>query len=200
MTGTQTDHMPAATAPKNAPDNRPATGPALATGPVTGTAPAAGTVTGVPAPDARAVVEEFLSRVGAGDPERIAELFAEQVDWMIADNPAVPWVRPRPTRADVAAHFRELAAGVEPTAPRGRPLEALVVEGDEAVVTGNLAGRVRATGKEFVSPFALRLTVERGLVVRYHLYEDGVAVAAACAPDDEDRAPGSASASPSATS
>ncbi|WP_019354821.1 MULTISPECIES: nuclear transport factor 2 family protein [Streptomyces] len=180
MTGTHTRHTPATTAPRRSP---------VADAPKTGRAPTADPVTTAPAPEARAVVEEFLSRVGAGDPERIAALFAEQVDWMIADNPVVPWVRPRPTRADVAAHFRELAAGVEPMAPRGRPLEALVVEGDEAVVTGNLAGRVRATGKEFVSPFALRLTVERGLVVRYHLYEDGVAVAAACTPDEADRAP-----------
>ncbi|MFI7244499.1 nuclear transport factor 2 family protein [Streptomyces qinglanensis] len=190
MTGTQTVPTPAAAAPKTGPVADQKSGPATP----------ADSVATTPAPDTRAVVEEFLSRVGAGDPERVAALFAEQVDWMIAENPTVPWVRPRPTRADVAAHFRELAAGVEPMAPRGRPLEALVVEGDEAVVTGNLAGRVRATGKEFFAPFALRLTVEQGLVVRYHLYEDGVAVAAACAPDDEDRAPGSASVRPSAAS
>ncbi|MGP3973224.1 nuclear transport factor 2 family protein [Streptomyces sp. 8N114] len=132
----------------------------------------------------RAVVEEFLGRVEKGDAERIAELFAEEVDWMIAANPTVPWIRPRSTRADVAAHFRELAAGVEPMAGSGRAVEALVVEGNEAMLTGNIAGRVRATGKELTSPFAMRLTVENGEVTRYHLYEDSLAVAAACAPED----------------
>ncbi|WP_247746859.1 nuclear transport factor 2 family protein, partial [Streptomyces oryzae] len=129
----------------------------------------------------RAVVEEFLVRVGEGDAGRIAELFAKEVDWMVAPNPTVPWIRPRSTRADVAAHFRELAAGMEPIGANGRAVEALVVEGDEAMLTGNIAGRVRATGKEFTTPFALRLTVRDGKLTRYHLYEDSLAVAAACA-------------------
>ncbi|MGP3985524.1 nuclear transport factor 2 family protein [Streptomyces sp. 3N207] len=132
----------------------------------------------------RAGVEEFLGRVGKGDAERIAELFAEEVDWMIAANPTALWMRPRSTRADVAAHFRELSVGVEPMAGSGRAVEALVVEGNEAMLTGNIAGRVRATGKELTSPFAMRLTVENGEVTRYHLYEDSLAVAAACAPED----------------
>lgn len=132
----------------------------------------------------RALVEEFMKRAGEGDPERIAALFAERVDWMIAANPAVPWIRPRETRADVAAHFTELAAGVAPLDGDGRAVSAIVVDGEEAVVTGELAGRVRATGKEFRSPFALRLTAdaETGELIRYHVYEDSLTVAAACRP------------------
>lgn len=60
---------------------------------------------------------------------------------------------------------------------------AIVVDGAEAVVTGELGGRVAATGKTFRSPFALRLTVEDGLITRHHVYEDSLAVAAACTPD-----------------
>jgi hypothetical protein len=160
------------TSPEDTPgESRVALGSAKSKGKSTGTG--AGT---------RAVVEEFLVRAGEGEPERIAALFAEKVDWMIADNPAVPWIRPRSTRADVVAHFRELAAAVEPMQGSGRAVEALVVEGNEAMVTGRLAGRVRATDREFTSPFALRLTVEGGKVTRFHLYEDSLTVAAACAP------------------
>jgi len=47
-----------------------------------------------------------------GDPGRIAELFADTVDWQLdwpaAGHPAVPWIRQRSTRADVADHFRML--------------------------------------------------------------------------------------------
>lgn len=137
-----------------------------------------------PMSETRTVVEEFLRRTGEGDPGRIAALFAEKVDWMIADNPVVPWIRPRSTREEVAAHFAELAAGVEPVESGGPPVDAVVVEGGEAVITGTLTGRMRATGKEFAAPFALRLTVTRGQLTRYHLVEDSLAVAAACTPDD----------------
>ncbi|MFC4493234.1 nuclear transport factor 2 family protein [Streptomyces ovatisporus] len=128
----------------------------------------------------RAVVEQFLQRLGEGDPERVAALFAERVDWMIAENPAVPWMRPRSTREDVAGHFAELAAGTLPE-EAGNTVEAVIVAGGEAVVTGRLSGAVRATGKRFESPFALRLVVEDGLITTYRVYEDSLAVAAAFA-------------------
>ncbi|QKV93134.1 nuclear transport factor 2 family protein [Streptomyces sp. NA02950] len=129
----------------------------------------------------RAAVQELLGRLVAGDPERIAALFAERVDWQIAENPAAWWIRPRSTRADVAAHFRDLAEGVQPY-PDGNTVDAVVVDGPEAVLTGTLAGIVRATGRAYHSPFAMRLTVENGLITRYRVYEDSLAIAAACAP------------------
>ncbi|MDJ1138307.1 nuclear transport factor 2 family protein [Streptomyces iconiensis] len=136
--------------------------------------------TGSASEDTRSVVEEFLRRVGEGDAERIAALFAEEVDWMIADNPVVPWIRPRQTREDVAAHFTELAAGVAALAGGGRPVDVLVVDGTEAVITGTLSGRVRATGKEFSTPYALRLSVQNGELTRYYIFEDSLKIAAAC--------------------
>ncbi|MFE0423084.1 nuclear transport factor 2 family protein [Streptomyces sp. NPDC058953] len=129
----------------------------------------------------RAVVEEFLARLGQG-PEAIAELYAEEVDWYIAPNPDVPWIKPRSTRADIADHYRELAAGQE-NDPAGTRFDAVVVTGPDAVVVGTLAGTVRATGIGFQSPFALHFTVANGLIVRFRVIEDSLAVAAACAPD-----------------
>jgi ketosteroid isomerase-like protein len=129
----------------------------------------------------RAVAQELLRRIAAGEPERIAALFAEKVNWAIAENPGVPWIRPRATRADVADHFRELAEGQTPD-PARTSVDVLVAEGTEAMFAGQLAGTVRATGRAFLSPFALRLTVEDGLITRYRVYEDSLAIAAACAP------------------
>ncbi|WP_240136852.1 nuclear transport factor 2 family protein [Streptomyces sp. MUM 178J] len=130
----------------------------------------------------RATVQEFLARTAAASPDDIAALFADEVDWEIADNPSVPWIRPRSTRADVAAHFRELAEGQQPD-PGATAVDVIVVEGSEAMLSGRLAGTVRATGKYFTSPFAMRLTVEDGLITRYRVYEDSLAIAAACTPD-----------------
>ncbi|MCC9739739.1 nuclear transport factor 2 family protein [Streptomyces sp. MNU89] len=130
----------------------------------------------------RQSVREFLRRVTEGDPDRIAALYADEVDWMVAENPAVPWIKPRPTRADVAGHWADLAAHTV-SGEGWATVGAIVVDGAEAVVTGELGGTVAATGKTFRSPFALRLTVENGLITRHHVYEDSLAVAAACTPD-----------------
>ncbi|MZE79547.1 ketosteroid isomerase [Streptomyces sp. SID5475] len=130
----------------------------------------------------RQTVREFLRRVTERDPDRIADLYAEEVDWMVAGNPVVPWIKPRPTRAGVAGHWADLAAHTV-SGDGWATVGAIVVDGAEAVVTGELGGTVAATGKTFRSRFALRLTVEDGLITRHHVYEDSLAVAAACTPD-----------------
>ncbi|MCA6095295.1 nuclear transport factor 2 family protein [Streptomyces sp. SCA3-4] len=132
----------------------------------------------------RAVVQEFLTRFAEGVPDRIAALFAEQVDWLIAGGAVVPWLRPRSTRADVAGHFRELAEGMVPL-DGGPTVEAVVVDGGEAMLTGHVSGVVRTTGKTFRSPFAMRLTVEDGLITRFCLYEDSLTIADACTPQPQ---------------
>ncbi len=55
--------------------------------------------------ETRAVVQDFLAARIAGDTERLVDLFADEVDWLLADNPAVPWIRPRSTAAECAAQF-----------------------------------------------------------------------------------------------
>lgn len=128
----------------------------------------------------RAVVEEFLAARAAGDTGRLIELFADEVDWLLADNPGVPWIRPRSTGAECAAQFTELTEHTVPGDARVG-LDAFLVDGRDAVLTGHLAGTVRATGRSFEGPFALRLTVEGGRITRHHLYENSHAIAEACA-------------------
>ncbi|MFI6288802.1 nuclear transport factor 2 family protein [Streptomyces sp. NPDC051018] len=130
----------------------------------------------------RATVEELLARLQEGSPERVADLFAEKVDWHIAENPAVPWIRPRSARADVAAHFRELAEGQVPV-PEGCSVDAVVVDGEDAMISGWLMGTVTTTGKVFRSPFVMWVTVRGGLITRYLIVEDSLAIAAACTRD-----------------
>ncbi|MGW2403276.1 nuclear transport factor 2 family protein [Streptomyces sp. NPDC001739] len=139
------------------------------------------TITTAATEHTRAVVEEYLRRAAGGDPEHIAAVYAEQVDWTVAENPQVPWIRPRSTRADVAGHWIELAAHTVP-GEGAFSIDAIVVEGTDAVLTGHLSGTVRATGKTFEGPFALRLSVEDGLITRHHVYENSLSVAEACTP------------------
>ncbi|MFH8464124.1 nuclear transport factor 2 family protein [Streptomyces sp. NPDC017991] len=134
-----------------------------------------------PAEATRAVVEEFLAARLAGDTGRLAGIFAERVDWMLAENPGVPWIRPRSTAAECAAQFTELAEHIVPEDARAS-VDVFLVDGADAVLTGRLSGTVRATGKSFEGPFALHLTVRGGRITRHHLYEDGLAIAEACTP------------------
>ncbi|MFF4423484.1 nuclear transport factor 2 family protein [Streptomyces sp. NPDC001549] len=134
--------------------------------------------------DTRAVVEELLRRIGEGDPERIAELYAEQGDWKL-DWPeaehgrtATPWIRHRSTRADAAAHYRELAEHHVPE-DAGTEVERILIDGTDAVVLGEIRRTARPTGRAYRARFALHLTVENGRVTRHHVYEDSLAVARA---------------------
>ncbi|MFC9929055.1 nuclear transport factor 2 family protein [Streptomyces sp. NPDC127190] len=132
----------------------------------------------------RAVVEELLRRIGEGDPESIAELYAVACDWKL-DWPeaehgrtATPWIRHRSTRADAAAHYRELGDHHVP-GQAATEIERILVDGRDAVVLGEIRQTARSTGRAYRARFALHLTVEDGLVTRHHVYEDSLAVAVA---------------------
>ncbi|MCX5144880.1 MULTISPECIES: nuclear transport factor 2 family protein [unclassified Streptomyces] len=129
----------------------------------------------------RAVVQEFLAARLDGDTDRIAALFADEVDWLLAENPVVPWIRPRRTAAECAAQAAELARHTVPEDARAS-VGTFLVDGADAVLTGHLSGTVRATGKAFAGPFALHLTVEDGRITRHHLYENSLSIAEACTP------------------
>lgn len=129
----------------------------------------------------RAVVQEFLAARLAGDTGRLVALFADEVDWLLAENPAVPWIRPRSTAAECAAQFTELMEYTVPEDARAS-VDTFLVDGTDAVLMGHVSGTVRATGKSFEGPFALHLTVEDGRITRHHLYENSLSIAVACAP------------------
>lgn len=129
----------------------------------------------------RAVVQGFLAARLARDTGRLVALFADEVDWQLAENPTVPWIRLRSTAAERAAQETELMEHTVPEDARAS-VGAILVDGTDAVLTGHLSGTVRATGRYFEGPFALRLTVEDGRITRHHLYENSLSIAEACAP------------------
>ncbi|WP_416982012.1 nuclear transport factor 2 family protein [Streptomyces sp. T028] len=106
-------------------------------------------------PDTRAVVEELLCRIGEGDPERIAALYADGVDRRLSrpedghGRTETPWIRHRAGRADAADHYRAW--------PR------VLVDGADAVVLGESRQTAAHTGHPYRAGFALHLTVAYGL-------------------------------------
>ncbi|GGT50834.1 nuclear transport factor 2 family protein [Streptomyces purpureus] len=129
----------------------------------------------------RAVVREFLTARLAGDTGRLVALFADEVDWVLAENPGVPWIRPRSSAAECAAQFTELMEHTVPEDARAS-VDTFLVDGTDAVLMGHVSGTVRATGKAFEGPFALHLTVEDGRITRHRLYENSLSIAEACTP------------------
>jgi len=142
--------------------------------------------TGHAARATRTTVQELLARIEAGEPDRIAELYADDCDWRLDwpeeehGRPDTPWIRHRATRADAAAHYRELAAHHIPE-KAATTVERILVDGEDAVVLGVLRQTAAPTGRSYAARFALHLTVRGGLVVRHHVYEDSLTVAQAFA-------------------
>ncbi|MFI9024625.1 nuclear transport factor 2 family protein [Streptomyces sp. NPDC053560] len=64
----------------------------------------------------------------------------------------------------------------------GTEIERILVDGPDAVVTGEIRRTARATHRSYRARFALHLTVENGLITRHPVYEDSLAVARAFAP------------------
>ncbi|AXB43015.1 nuclear transport factor 2 family protein [Amycolatopsis albispora] len=121
------------------------------------------------------VLAELDRRMAEYDPERIAALFAETVDWDIpGDTATVPWIGKRTTRAEVRDFFVELDRYLERNVYE---VERTFVDGQHAVRTGHLRSRIRATDRWIETRFAIELTVTDGLITRYHLHEDSWHVA-----------------------
>ncbi|MEN4966820.1 nuclear transport factor 2 family protein [Brucella intermedia] len=127
----------------------------------------------------RAVVQEFLAARLAGDTERLVALFADEVDWQLAQNPVVPWIRKRSAATECAAQFIELMEYTVPEHARAS-IDTFLVDGSDAVLMGHISGTVRTTGKSFDGPFALHLTVVEGRITRHRLYENSLSIAEAC--------------------
>lgn len=136
-------------------------------------------------PTPREVAERYLEKVGAfwGAPdapesnEAIVDLFAETVDWYVPGDPALlPWSGARRTREDMRTFYPALARGIE---PRRYEVKRILADDEMAVVIGDLASAIRATGTLAESPFAIELGVRDGKIVRYRMHEDSYAVARA---------------------
>ncbi|MGL5835732.1 MAG: nuclear transport factor 2 family protein [Waterburya sp.] len=123
----------------------------------------------------RTIIKQYFDRLQSrAEPEEIAALFSEDVDWYIpGDTNLVPWIGRRKGRSGVADFIRDLREQDEPIRFE---IRSLVVEGEKAVVLGEFASRVKKTGKIIESEFAFEFAVRDRSIVRYRLFEDSFAV------------------------
>jgi NAD(P)-dependent dehydrogenase (short-subunit alcohol dehydrogenase family)/ketosteroid isomerase-like protein len=129
--------------------------------------------------DTRQTVEQFLARLGAGEPQRIADCFVpEAVDWYVPGAESLPWTGRRSTRAEIVDYFSQFSA-VFIAGPDDITVQKLLIDGDDAIVLGTISRTIAASLRTFTTPMAMHLTVQDGLIGRLHLYEDTLIVATA---------------------
>ncbi|VXC36705.1 conserved hypothetical protein [Sphingomonas sp. 8AM] len=126
----------------------------------------------------QATIEELFRRMGSGDPpERIAELVSDDVDWYVAGAvDRVPWIGRKTGRAGAADFYRQIGTLI---VSERFAVSDLLTNGNRVVVLGELASRVRETGKLIETEFAFDFIVEDGAIVRFRMFEDSHAVAQA---------------------
>ncbi|MFD9658158.1 nuclear transport factor 2 family protein [Streptomyces mirabilis] len=128
----------------------------------------------------RDVVEKFFGLLAGGDPDKLAEVFADDIDWYVPGSASLPWTGPRTKRSEVADYFRTLGANIVPE-KNVDDIEALLVDGDHAVMLGRFTRVAKSTGRTFDMPIAMHRKVAGDKIVKLHLYEDTLAVAEAYA-------------------
>jgi uncharacterized protein len=128
----------------------------------------------------REVVETFFGLLAGGDPDKVAQIFADDIDWYVPGSPSLPWTGPRTKRNEVADYLRTLGANILPD-ENVDDIEALLVDGEHAVMLGRFTRVAKGTGRRYVTPIAMHLQVAGDKIVKLHLYEDTFAVAEAYA-------------------
>ncbi|SCF12939.1 hypothetical protein GA0070607_5889 [Micromonospora coriariae] len=121
--------------------------------------------------DTRRTAEAFLQLLGGGDPDRIADVFADTIDWYVPGDAELPWTGPRTRASEVPAFFTTMGSAFRPGQSE-YAVDRIVVEGTDAVIVATATHTFARSGKRFTTPMIMHLTVEEAKIVRLHLYED----------------------------
>lgn len=126
----------------------------------------------------RDVVEQFFGLLRSGDPDKVAEIFADDIDWYVPGAESLPWTGRRSKGSEVADYLRTLGSNIVPE-KNVDEVEALVVDGDHAVMLGRFTRVAKSTGRTYAMPVAMRFQVAGDKIVKLYLYEDTLKVAQA---------------------
>lgn len=116
-------------------------------------------------------VDKFFQYVTAKNPEKIASMVSENVDWYIFESKYMPWTGHRSKRSEVEELFKTLFSYFIDGSEK---LEAksFLLQGNQVAVFGTIERTVKKTGKHFKMPLAIHLTVENNLISQFTIYEE----------------------------
>ena len=118
-----------------------------------------------------AIAQQLLAGIGEGrPPETLAAMFAEDLRFEIqGDDGVLPWVGHKTGRQAAADFFRDIRALTEPVSFE---VEDILGSPKRAVVVGELATRIKSSGKIINTQFAIVLTISGDKITRYQMLED----------------------------
>lgn len=114
---------------------------------------------------------------GRKDPDTIAAMFSENVVFEIpGDNGALPWIGRKTGRNAFTGFIRGIRSMTEPVK---FDIHEVLASDTRAVITGELATKIKTTGKVIESAIAIILTISNGEITRFQMLEDSFAVSRA---------------------
>jgi hypothetical protein len=125
-----------------------------------------------------AIAQQLLAGIGEGrSPETLAALFAEDLRFEIqGDDGVLPWIGRRSGRQAAADFFRNIRMLTEPVKFE---VEDILASSNRAVIVGELATRIKSSGKITHSQFAIVLRISSEKIVRFQMLEDSFDLARA---------------------
>jgi ketosteroid isomerase-like protein len=117
------------------------------------------------------VAQQLLSGIGEGKaPDALAAMFAEDLRFEIqGDDGVLPWIGRKTGRQAAADFFRQIRLLTEPVKFE---VEDILGSPNRAVIVGELATRIKSSGKENHTQFAIILTISGDKITRFQMLED----------------------------
>ena len=118
-----------------------------------------------------AIARQLLAGIGEGQaPETLAAMFAEHLRFEIqGDEGVLPWIGHKTGRQAAADFFRDIRVLTEPVKFE---VEDILGSTDRAVIVGELATRIKSSGKVIHTQFAIILTISGDTITRFQMLED----------------------------
>ena len=122
-----------------------------------------------------AIARQLLAGIGEGrTPETLAAMFAEHLRFEIqGDEGVLPWIGHKTGRQAAADFFRDIRVLTEPVKFE---VEDILGSTDRAVIVGELATRIKSSGKVIHTQFAIILTISGDTITRFQMLEDSFAL------------------------
>ncbi|GAB3254850.1 nuclear transport factor 2 family protein [Chitinimonas naiadis] len=121
--------------------------------------------------------QDFLQKLGQGDAHSLSMLFAQDAKWEVAgDVGALPWLGKKQGPGAIVDFVRDISVLI--TSVR-LDVHDIVSNEHRALILGELASIVNATGKLIETTFVLVLDINDGLIRHFRMLEDSFAVSQA---------------------
>lgn len=123
------------------------------------------------------IVMGLMGAMGRGDMEAMADLMAEDMVWLNAGDPTLPWIGPWKGKDKIFAFLKVFSENFQTT--KWENTDVLASE-DTVAIFGNMNGITTKSGQPIGDfTFALRAKVRDGQVVLWNWFEDSFAVSRA---------------------